>query len=269
MTLSKLKPVFDNQWFWVCGASSGIGFAVARELARLGAHLYLMSRSEKNLQDAKAVLSEESASQIVIVPMDIADPWLPRHVGEFLGEKKIRGLLLNGGGPHGASASSITREDRNKAHDLLLSGPLTLLAGLLPHLQSPGGSIVALTSTTVKEPNRNLVLSSMYRTALTVYLKHLSDELGPQGIRVNQVAPGFTSTERLKELASHVAAVQEGEASEQTIKHVEAAWKNVAALKRMASPDEIASVCRFLFSDDSSFVTGQTLVADGGKVRAY
>ena len=258
---------FKNQWFWLCGSSSGIGFAVAEEMAKNGANLILMALSEEKLQKAKLKLMKYSG-EVTTVVMDIADPWSERRISELLGGNKLHGVLLNGGGPHGANALQVKAEDLHKAHNLLLAGPVMLLHSLLPHLEDKS-SIVAITSTTVKEPNPDLVLSAVYRTGLTVYLKHLSDDLGKRGIRINQVAPGFTGTERLEELAQHVAKNRFGENTPDNRTRIQQAWKEVATLKRIAAPEEIAHVCRFLLSDESSFITGQTIVADGGQVRGY
>lgn len=179
-----------------------------------------------------------------------------------LGRVRLRGVLLNGGGPHGGSVADLDPSALEEAHALLFKGPVLHLQAALPHIEQ-GGSVVAITSTTVKEPHPALTLSGCYRTALTSYLKSLSLALGPAQIRVNALAPGFVGTEQLGELL-HYEAHRLNLSEAQVRSH----WEEKAALGRIACPSEIAKIARFLFSSESSFVTGQTLVADGGQVRA-
>lgn len=263
-------PEFSGKWFWVCGASSGIGFAVAMALARSGAKLIIMSRHEAKLQEAKGRLLAAGAAEVDLAALDLTDPRTSEHAKRLLADRSLQGVLLNGGGPQGNSASACSWEQFEQTNRLLLAGPASLAIAFLPHLC---GSIVAITSTTVKEPNPKLPLSAAYRSGLAAFLKHLSDELGPKGIRINCVAPGYTDTERLKELAAHV--VQESKlgggqgGGAVSMQDVYAQWANQAALQRLASPEEIAAVSVFLFSSQASFITGQTVVVDGGQVRGY
>lgn len=260
---------FANRWFWICGATSGIGYAVAENLAALGANLVLMARNPDGLQTAKTKLKQFGAAEILLAPLDIAHPDTPKKALGLLEKQSLAGILLNGGGPPGLRAGTIKSADITSAHNLLFAGPVLLLEALLPKLQTPGGSVVAITSTTVKQTNPDLVLSAAYRSALVAYLKHLSDAVGTRGIRINNVAPGFTETDRLNELGHHIAKASQNQNTEEALDQVRQKWRESAALKRMAKPAEIAAVCRFLFSEEASFITGQTLVADGGQIQSY
>lgn len=262
-----LYPEFSREWFFISGASSGIGFAVAEQLARSGASIIAMARRDSLLNDAKEKWLDLGAHAVELAPLDLTDKNTAAQAREWVGDRMLRGILLNGGGPHGGTASRLTWDDYEHANRLLLSGPATLLTALLPTLKHHVGSVVAIASTTVKEPNPNLALSAAYRSGLIAFLKTLSDELGPTGIRVNAVAPGYTDTDRLNELALHVA--QHGSNTQDTPLHVRETWASVSALKRIATPNEISAACAFLFSSQASFMTGQTLVVDGGQVRGY
>jgi 3-oxoacyl-[acyl-carrier protein] reductase len=263
------SPDFANCWFWICGATSGIGYAVAEDLASRGASLVLMARNKENLQVAATKLKQAGAAEIILAPLDITHPDTPSRAAGLIEKLTLAGILLNGGGPPGLRAGSIKAADMVSAHSLLLLGPVLLLEALLPKLQTPGASVVAITSTTVKQVNPDLVLSAAYRSALVAYLKHLSDEVGPRGIRINNVAPGFTETERLNELGQHIAKASQNKNTVEALEQVRQKWRESASLKRMAQPKEIASVCRFLFSNEASFITGQTIVADGGQIQTY
>lgn len=258
-----------GEWFWLAGASTGIGYAVAEVLAMYGAKLILMARNETNLKLAAKNLLRKGASDVRQFCADITDPQCAASARAFLGNDKIKGILLNAGGPHGRKPSELTFEDYENAHALLLRGPVMLMQALLPCVKEKTGSIVAITSTTVKEVNPSLPLSACYRSALVALLKNFAEELGPRGIRVNNVAPGYTSTERLSELAHYVAETSYGDKSEQALTKVYAEWGNKAPLRRVAEPTEIGETCAFLFSDRSSFITGHTLLADGGISRVY
>lgn len=260
---------FTNEVFWLAGASSGMGLAVAENLASSGAHLILMARNEEKLKTAREHLLRLGAADVRLFPADVTDRTAYKSLAPFLGNQKIRGVLLNAGGPHGTKPSDLSWENYEEAHRLLLLGPLHLLQALLPYLKPRTGSVVAITSTTVKEINPSLPLSAAYRSALVAMLKNFAEEFGPQGIRFNNVAPGYTQTEKLDELASYVSREKFEKDDEKTKAQVYAAWAEKAALRRVATPAEIAECCAFLFSTRSSFVTGQTLMADGGSYRGY
>lgn len=258
---SNVTQSFAGKRFWLCGASTGMGFAIANELCARGAQVILMSRGKDNLEKAKKQLGRACLD---VVSLDIAasdSREKAAHIAKKYGP--LDGVLLNGGGPHGGKSDSLKWDDFDEAHRILLAGPANLLLGLLPYLKSPA-SVVSIGSTTVKEPNPNLPLSATYRLGLVAFLKNLANTVGPKQIRINTVAPGYTSTDKLNDLADYVSQSQS-----QTRDEVYRLWASQSPLQRIATPEEIAKVCAFLFSDDSSYISGQTILVDGGMMRGY
>lgn len=264
MKSNKDVGAFIKKKYWLCGASRGIGFAVAEKLAQSGAEIVLMARNEKNLLEAQQKLTKQGASKVSGVALDIGQIDIQQKVASTAAQLgPFDGVLLNGGGPHGGQIDKLQWNDFDEAHRLLLSGPANTILGLLPYLKD-NASIVAISSTTVKEPNPNLPLSATYRTGLMAFLKNLADFAGARGIRVNAVAPGYTATEKLKDLAAYQAKLQNIK-----VEDVYREWAQTAPLKRIAEPTEVANVCAFLFSTDAGYITGQTIFVDGGSTRGY
>lgn len=255
------------QSYFLAGATSGIGYAVALALADQKAHLIISGRDAHRLQIAAEALKERGAASVFPCVLPMGAPDTTTRVNAAIaasGVHSLSGALLNGGGPHGGTLDTLQASDFDAAHTLLLKGPALLLQALMPHLARPGGSVVAVTSTTVKEPHPDLPLSAAYRAGLVALLKNASFLYGPEGIRINNVAPGYTATDRLEELKSYVAAKQHTSPNE-----VEKSWASLAALKTIAKPQEVAAAIVFLLSPAASFITGQTLVVDGGQMRGY
>jgi 3-oxoacyl-[acyl-carrier protein] reductase len=162
-------------------------------------------------------------------------------------------LVWNGGGPPPGKAEEIDDESLEAGYRLLLRPAVTLVRLCLPHLErSPAGRIVALTSLAAQEPTAHLALSNTFRPGLHGWLKTLSREVGPKGITVNCVAPGRIATARLDEL------YPDGPTDE----HLEE-----IALRRWGTPREFGDVVCFLASERARYVTGQTVVVDGGLKR--
>ncbi len=234
----------------VCGASSGMGLAVAEALAAEGANVAMFARRRE--------LVEREAERIGALAVQ-GDLTVPQHlerlvqatVGAFGG---VDVLVLNGGGPPAGTASSLTAEAVDDAVALLLTSHVTLVGRCLPHLRESGrGRIVAIESSSVREPLANLALSNAVRPGVVGWLKTLARELGPDGITVNTIAPGRIDTDRLRSL--HGA----GGPPESELEHVPA--------RRLGTPAEIAAVAAFLASDGAGYVTGAVIPVDGGLTR--
>ena len=234
----------------VCGASSGLGLATAEALAGEGARVAMLARRGDEL--------ERHAERIgaLAVPGDVtSDADLERAVETSVGEfGRLDVLVWNGGGPPAGQALDVSAESLDAAYRLLLAPAVKLVTLCLPHLeQSPGGRILAVTSLAALEPTAHLALSNTMRPGLTGWLKTLSDEVGSKGITVNCVAPGRIATPRLEYL--YPDGPRDADLEE-------------IALRRWGTPQEFGDVVCFLASERARYVTGQTLVVDGGLSRA-
>jgi 3-oxoacyl-[acyl-carrier protein] reductase len=230
----------------VCGASSGMGLAIAEALRGEGANVAMLARRRELLEQHASRIGALSIAGDLTHPDDAARA-VAAAVDAYGG---LDVLVLNGGGPPTGSAVSMTSEDVAAAVELLLGGHVRLVAAALPHLRASGrGRIVAIESTTVKEPLANLALSNAVRPGVVGWLKTLSRELGPDAITVNVIAPGRIDTDRFREVFPDGLPPSDLEA---------------IALGRLGSPAEIAAVACFLASEPASYVTGTTVLVDGG-----
>ena len=233
----------------VCGASSGLGLASAEALAEEGANVVLFARRAAELEEHAERLGAVAVAGDVTRDADLeraVETAVDRHGG-------LDVLVWNGGGPPAGGALDADPDALDAAYRLLLRPAVTLVRLCLEHLQrSPAGRIVAVTSLAAQEPTTHLALSNTFRPALTGWLKTLSREVGPQGITVNCVAPGRIETARLEELYP-------GGPSEAQLEEI--------PLGRWGTPREFGDVVCFLASERAGYVTGQTLVVDGGLKR--
>jgi 3-oxoacyl-[acyl-carrier protein] reductase len=233
----------------VCGASSGMGLAIAESLGEEGANVAMFARRRDVL--------EREADRIgaLAVRGDLTNP---KHL-ETLVERTLEAfgavdvLVLNGGGPPPATAMGLSDEDLETAVDLLLLSSVRLVRLCLPRLRECGhGRVVALTSSAVREPIPNLALSNAIRPGLVGWLKTLARELGTYGVTVNAIAPGRIDTDRLREVYPDGPSEADLEA---------------IALRRLGSPREVGDVVCFLASDQAAYVTGTLIAVDGGLTR--
>jgi 3-oxoacyl-[acyl-carrier protein] reductase len=233
----------------VCGASSGLGLASAEALAEEGANVVLFARRAEQLDEHAGRLDGVAVAGDVREEAD-----LERAVSttvESYGGLDV--VVWNSGGPPPGTARDADEASLDSAYGLLLRPAVTLVRLCLPHLErSQGGRILALSSLAAEEPTTHLALSNTFRPALIGWLKTLSREVGPKGITANCVAPGRIATARLDEL------YPEGP--------TEAQLEEIA-LRRWGTPREFGDVVCFLASERARYVTGQTIVVDGGLKR--
>ncbi len=249
----------------VTAASKGIGFAVARRLSAEGARVAMNSRNGDTLLRAVAAL-DSSPGTVFAYPADLLDEAATeamfRAVEAAQGPLEV--VILNTPGPPIKSFIDTTAADWTSAYQSLLR-PCIQLAKLAAQSMAPQGRgvIIFLTSTWVKQPSPGGVLSAVMRSAVSALSKQMALELGPRGVRVNQIQPGATATDRMKAIVETKANLGRT-TQEQVIKEVVAQ----IPLGRWAEPEEIADVVAFMASERSKFVTGVALQVDGGAVRS-
>jgi 3-oxoacyl-[acyl-carrier protein] reductase len=233
----------------VCGASQGIGLAIAEALAEEGANVAMFARRREVLEREAERIGGLAIRGDVTNPQDRGR--LVRRTVEAFGGVDI--LVNNSGGPPRGPALEVTEESLEGAVALLLTSAVGLTNLCLRHLRkSDAGRIVNIESSSVREPIENLALSNAVRPGVIGWAKALSRELGPDGITVNNIAVGRIETERLAESFKQRSRAES---------------MNEIPLKRFGSPRELANVVCFLASSQASYVTGTTIPVDGGLTR--
>ena len=247
----------------VAGASRGLGFAVAQELASQGAFVSIASRDEASIRAAALRLGSD---QVLGTPLDVRSAdgiirWTRATEEKFGG---VDLLFANGGGPPSGAALSFDDAAWQGAVDLLLFSALRMVRAAVPSMTARGGGAILMsTSSSVKEPIQNLGLSTVLRASVSALAKTLALELAASKIRVNQIVPGRVDTDRLREL-------DEINAKKQSLTTEQARAKSMASIPigRYGQPDEFGRVAAFLLSDAASYMTGATVQVDGGLIRS-
>ena len=243
----------DGKVALVSGASSGIGRAIAAELAREGARVAISSRSREKID---ATAKEIGATGFVLdsSDLDAIEPTVA-EIEQQLGAIDI--LVCNTGGPpSGADPLGFSREQWEAAYRSLVLAQITLIERVLPGMRERGfGRILNVASTSVREPIANLMLSNAHRAAMITAFKTLSRHVAGDGVTLNSLLPGRIATDRAYSMAG---SPEEAEAS---------AAKEVPA-GRMGKPEEMAAAAAFFCSARAGYVTGETLAVDGGMTRS-
>lgn len=248
----------------VGGASRGLGYAIAHELAREGAQVAICSRSAEAIEGAAGAIREATGAEVVPVVADMAAPDGPRTFVDAAAEAfgGLQVLVANSGGPPPSKASEFDEGAWAKALDGNLVGSVRMATAALPHLRRrPWGRIVFLTSLAVKQPIASLPLSNAARSGLTAYAKSLSSEIAAEGITVNCLMPGFILTDRIRSLAGAPAGAGLDDPAIE-------AWAKEIPTGRVGLAEEFAAVAAFLCSARASYVTGSSIQVDGGLSRS-
>ncbi len=249
----------------VCGSTAGIGKATAIQLAKLGATVTLVARDEEKLKETLIELPHEEGQKHNYFVADFTNPGQVKEKAEIAVANKTFHILINNtGGPKGGPIFSATPEEFEKAFSMHLICNQILVQAVVPGMKEADyGRIINIISTSVKQPIDNLGVSNTIRGAVASWSKTLANELGEYGITVNNILPGFTATERLKNVIENSA-----KRMDKSQKEASDFMKNSVPAKRFAQPGEIANAVAFLASEAASYINGVNLPVDGGRTKS-
>jgi 3-oxoacyl-[acyl-carrier protein] reductase len=249
----------------VCGASRGLGYAIARGLAGEGCQVAINSRDPDRIAESARKLSAETSSLVIGLSGDVTSPGIPeelihRTIAAFGG---LDLLVTNSGGPPAGKFVDFDDGAWRNAFELNMLSHVRLIRAALPELRkSKIASVLTITSYSVKQPIPNLILSNSIRSATIGLTKSLALEMGGEGIRFNSILPAWTETERVFELMAHRAKVNGTSLEEEFAKQAKD-----SPMGRMGRPDEFANAAVFLLSPVASYITGLMLTVDGGMYK--
>jgi 3-oxoacyl-[acyl-carrier protein] reductase len=258
-----LEAVIRARTALIGGGATGIGFAVAARLAPTH-QVVITGRHAEPMEKAAAVLAGRTGKTVGTLVSDIAAADAPA-VLEVLTARygPLDVLVLNAGGPPPGRILDVTDDAWLAGAELLLLGPLRLARAALPPMAGRGfGRLIFITSTAVRQPQPDLAISVVLRSAVTAAAKLLSREYAAQGVTVNCVAPGSTDTQRRQDILAARART-----TGRPVAELDAEDTTTVPAGRPGEPDEIAAAVAFLASADAGYVNGTVLTVDGGRTE--
>lgn len=249
----------------VSAASRGLGKAIATELSREGAEVVICSRDKEKIERAAHDIEQETGHRVTPLAVDVSRmediQSLVAHIKQVHGKLDV--LVCNAGGPPGGTFETFDDAAWQSAFETNLLSVVRLVREHLPLMKAGGGKILAVASSSVKVPIPGLILSNVMRSGVAGLMKTLANELAQYSILVNTICPGRIATDRVAELDAAKAG-REGKSTSE----VKRGEESKIPLKRYGDPEEFARVAAFLASEANSYVTGSTLMVDGGMVQA-
>jgi 3-oxoacyl-[acyl-carrier protein] reductase len=249
----------------IAASSQGIGRATAEAFAAERCRLAMCARNRTTLESAAEEIRSRHKVDVVAEALDVTNAEGVRSFVAAVAEKfgGVDICVTNAGGPPAKGFFSTTQEEWQRAIEANFLSAVYFAREVIPYMQRKRwGRIITLTSITTKQPVADLVLSNAVRAAVVGLVKSLANEFGKDGILVNNVGPGFTATDRLKELAKAHASTS-GKSEDEILQ----GWAADAPLKRLGDPGEVAATIVWLASERASYITGQTVLVDGGMYK--
>ncbi len=248
----------------VAAGSKGLGRAVAEELAAEGAAVVICARGREALDEAcQAIVARGGRAHGVVA--DVSEPAAPARVAadavRVFGPVDV--LVTNSGGPRSGLFETLSDEDWDAAARTLLWSTVAFVRAVLPDMRARRwGRILNITSIAAQQPVHGLMLSNSLRSAVIAFAKTLSNEVGADGVTVNNLLPGYTRTDRVVELADQMAA-----SGGTTAAAIFEKWSAEIPMRRLGESRELAALAAFLASERASYITGQSIAVDGGWTR--
>jgi len=255
-----------NKVALVAASSKGLGKAVALQLSREGSKIVICARNKDRLFKTRDEIAAETGGMVRAFIADVRNKnqvkkMVEQVVNEF---GTIEILVCNAGGPPSGMADEFTLDDYRNALELNLLSTINLCYEVIPLMKKQKwGRIINMTSVTAKQPIDTLILSSTTRAGVLGFSKSLSNQLAPYGITVNSVCPGYTKTERVKNLAKSFEESGKG-----TVRDFYRNIEKAIPMNRLGTPEETAQAVAFLASEGASYITGVALQTDGGYINA-
>lgn len=249
----------------VAAASKGLGFGIAEACAQEGANVSIASRTEADIMAAAHKLQSETGAQTFGCVMDATDQqsiidWVQATTTHFGG---VDGLVVNAGGPPVGGFDDFDDAAWQAAFELTLLSSVRMIRAVLPALRARGGgSVLTVTSSSVKEPIDILLLSNVMRSGVTSLVKSLSRQMAHEGIRFNNLVPGRVDTDRVQSIDKSGAMFHNRSIAEQkALMEAQIPWGRYGTIQ------EFGQAGAFLLSEAASYITGETLIVDGGAMR--
>lgn len=255
-----------NKHYLIAAGSKGLGRAVAEVLCAEGAHVCIGSREEKHVSDTVEALNAlDGHGSAIGCVLDAGNADSIRRWYEFGNDQwgRVDGLLVNAGGPPPGGFDVFEEQDWQQAFELTLMSAVRMIRLVLPGMKERrSGSILTVTSMTVKEPVPGMLLSNVMRSGVTSLVKSIASECGPLGIRVNNLMPGRIFTDRIVQLEEAIAT-----RTGKSIAEIRAEAEGAIPLGRAGDPSEFGRAGAFLLSDAASYINGASLAVDGGLIK--
>jgi len=249
----------------VMAASKGLGRAAAAALCAEGCRVAICSRDEKKSQQAAASIMNETGGEVYA---GVADVGTAGQIETFIQAVIARWghvdiLVTNAGGPPVKTFEETSDEEWEKYFQITFMSTVRSIRQVMPEMKKAGwGRIINITSISVKEPLPGLIYSNSLRAAVVGLAKTLSQELGPSGITVNNVAPGYHRTDGLERIVRK--RMEAGEKRDDIFN----TWQQQVPLRKIGEPEDLAALITFLASDASRYISGTTIQVDGGRTGA-